>query len=289
MPSQLELQSPQPYAIIESEHSEGELKIRNVPSDEVQRDVATYREETAFSVYVKLATCLHGYLDGSTSDPASLIIFEYEVHSKEDDSVVKSLETSLKFSRNGHASPDVKAYAPYVRRRYNFSKAEITTTKGIEAGVGVAAGPAEITTGASNEKEVAHVQQYFEKVESWPSYDEGEKRHHQVSFRFTQNKSQHSGVTPFFRTAVLIKRSNRNPFKADFSLEFDGGFTYNASRTFKRVFGKAPDDPINFDPNADPVFGDVQVDLDHLAQCAHGRELDKGLAPIWGVDAYTNE
>lgn len=287
MTSQAELQNPRPYAIVETEHSEGELKTSNFPPDEVQRDIATYREATAFSVYVKLATCLHGHLDGPNSDPASLIIFEYEVHSKEEDSVVKSLQTSFKFTQSGHGSPDLKAYAPYVRRRYNFSKADVTNTKGVETSGGGSAGPAELAAKFSNEKAVAHEQQYFEKVESWPGYNDREKRHDKVSFCFTQNKSQRSGVTPFFRTAMLLKRSDQSPFKADFSLELDGGFTYNSSQTFKKVFGKAPDDPINFDPQADPLYGETNLELDSLAQYAHGRELDNSLAPIWGVDTHS--
>ncbi|KAF2707830.1 hypothetical protein K504DRAFT_492456 [Pleomassaria siparia CBS 279.74] len=290
MPSQTELQSPRPYAIVEAEQSDGELKTRNEPSSEIQRDVATYRDETAFVVYVKLATCLHGHLNGPESEAASLVIFEYEVHSKEDSSVVKSLQTSFKFTQSGNGSPDVKAYAPYVRRRYNPTKAEVTKTKRVEASAGASAGPAELSANFSNEKAVTHEQQYFEKVESWPSYNEREKRNDGVSFKFTQNQSQRSGVTPFFRTAMLLKRSNNMPFMADFAFVLDGGFSYNTTRIFKKVFGvKASDDPINFDPSAKPLYGETQLEMNSLAKYAHGRELDKSLAPIWGVDTHADE
>ncbi|KAF2008074.1 hypothetical protein P154DRAFT_15354 [Amniculicola lignicola CBS 123094] len=289
MPSQADLHNPRAYSIIEADRQDGELKTSNVPSDEVQREVATYREETSFSVYVKLASCVHGHLNGADSEAASLLIFEYEVHSTEDSSVVKSLQTSFKFAPTGPSTPSVIAYAPFVRRKFNFSKGDITSTKGVEATTGAKQGPAELGAKYSNQREKTHEQQYFEKVESRPGYNDRERRHDEIFFRFTQNKSQSSGVTPFFRTAMLVKRANQSPFKANFRLEFDGGFTYNASQSFKKVFGKAPDDPINFDPKAEPLFGDASIEIDYLGKYASGRELSKDLAPIWGVDVHADE
>lgn len=290
MPSQTELHSRRQYAIIEADREEGSLKTRNVPADEVQREVVTQRDETAFSVYVTLATCVHGRLDGPNSDLASLLIFEYEIHSKEENSVVKSLTTSFEFSYTSPGSPDVKAYAPYVRRKYNFSTGEVKHTHGIEGNASLNAGPGEIGTTLSKQKETAHEQQYFEKVESDLGYNDTQKRRDRISFFFSQNQSQKLGVTPFFRTAILLKRSDQVPFQAVFKLKFDGGFMYNASQTFKSVFGKVPDDPINFNPFIESLLGEVQIDdINQLGKYAHGRELDKSLAPIWGVDIQAGQ
>ncbi|KAF2655445.1 hypothetical protein K491DRAFT_692906 [Lophiostoma macrostomum CBS 122681] len=289
MPSQSDLQNSHQYSIFESEPTEGALKTHNYPEDEVQRDTITSRDETSFSVAVRLATCVHGHLNGPQTEPASLIIFEYEVHSREDNSVVKSLETNFKFTQTAQSGPSVVAYAPFIRRRYNFSTGDITHSQGFEATGGAGAGPGNLEASYSKQREKSHEQQYFEKVESYTGYNERQKRHDEITYRFTQNQSQKHGVTPFFRTAVLLKRTDDQPFKAYFKIDLRGGFMYNTSQGLKKVFGKSPDDPINFDPAVQPLFGEAQVDKDQLSQYAQGKELSKELAPIWGVDVHVDD
>ena len=289
MPSQSDLQNSYQYIIFEAEPTEGALKTHNYPEDEVQRDTITHRDETSFSLGVRLTTCVHGHLKGPETEPASLIIFEYEVHSKEDNSVVKSLETNFKFTQTAQSGPAVVAYAPYVRRRFNFSTGDTTNSHGFEATGGAGAGPGYLEATYSKQKEKSHEQQYFEKVESYTGYNERQKRHDEITYRFTQNTSQKHGVTPFFRTAVLVKRTDDRPFKAHFKIELHGGFMYKTSQGLKKIFGKSPDDPINFDPAAEPLFGEAQVEKDLLGQYVQGKELNKNLAPIWGVDTHVDD
>lgn len=83
---------------------------------------------------------------------------------------------------------------------------------------------------------------------------------------------------------MLLKRADEKPFQADFAIELKGGFRYKAGQVFNKVLGQTfSDDPINFDPTAAP-YGPGAIDLNALGQYAKGKELDKSLAPIWGVD-----
>lgn len=272
------------YPLHEIPSTEGELKSRNEPSDEIQRPVITDREDSMFTVYVELVNCVHGTLTPG-GDPASLIIFQYHIHSLQDNRVIKSIRTDFEFSQTGTGSPSVIAYGPYIQRKFNVTTGNITYQKGLEAAAGVEFPPARVEVGYSTEQEKSHTQQYFDKMDSGRHYDEYQKRHHKVWWRYTQNRDQNLGVAPSFRTGVLLKRGDMRPFSARFKIELDGGFRYGAGQKLKNMFSNAEvDDIINFSPYAEPWPSGTTIDTASLGKLAQETMLDRTLTPIWGVD-----
>jgi hypothetical protein len=284
--SQADLQHPRGYLIQEVPVQEGELKTQN-DGDEIQRPVITDREGSKFTVYVELVTCVHGQLGPEDSTPASLIVFQYEIHCREEACVIKSVRTSLEFAQNQLHAPSVQAYAPYIRRRYNATSGNVTDTKGVEGTLGADFTPAKADVKLSAQREESREQQYFEKLESGRHFHDTERRHHKVWWRLSQNQSQKAGVTPAFRTAILLKRKDHNRFTATFDIELDGGFQYSTSKLLNRIFGRIAqdelDDPIIFDPGAE-AWGQGTIDPTCLGKYAKGAMLDSSLAPVWGVD-----
>lgn len=272
------------YPLHEIPVEEGALKSRNEPGDEIQRPVITDREDSMFTVYVELVSCVHGTLTPG-GDPASLIIFQYEIHSKQDNRVIKAVSTDFEFSQTGPGSPSVIAYGPYIQRKFNATKGTVTYQKGLEAAAGVELTPAMVEVRYSAEQEKSHEQQYFEKVDSGRHRDDYEKRHHKVWWLYSQNRDQNHGVVPAFRTGVLLKRGDMSPFFARFKIKLNGGFRYGAGQKLKTMFSHTEvDDVINFSPEAKPWPSETTVDTTLLGKLAQETMLDRKLTPIWGVD-----
>jgi hypothetical protein len=275
------------YPTFDSTVQDGELKTRNVPSDEIQRPVITDREDSMFTVYVELVGCVHGTLTPGGS-PASLIIFQYEIHCRQDKNVVRSVDTNFEFSQTGWGTPSVIAYGPYIQRRFNATTGTVSHQRGLEVAVGAEFDPAMAGAKYSVQQERSHEQQYFDKIDSGRHHNESEKRHYSVWWRYTHNSDQNHGVVPAFRTAMLLKRDDMDPFSATFTIKLDAGFQYGVSQKLKYIFSKREvDDIINFDPKAEPWPNGTMIDSTSLGNLARDAMLDSKLTPIWGVDIGT--
>jgi hypothetical protein len=237
-----------------------------------------------YTVYVGLASCVHGTLTPG-GDPASLIVFQYEIHCMQDDNVVKAVTTDLEFSQTGPGSPSVIAYGPYIQRKFNATTGTVRHLKGLEAATGAEFAPAAAEVRYSTHKEKTHEQEYFDKVDSGRHHKDSEKRHDRVWWRYSHNRDQNHGVVPAFRTAILLKRSNMSPFFATFNITLDAGFRYNTAQKLRNIIGRTePDDIINFNPNAEPWPNGSTIDSTSLGNLAQEAMLDSKLTPIWGVD-----
>lgn len=273
------------YPVFETAR-DGSLRSRNNPPDEIQRPVITDRQDAMFTVYVELASCVHGTLTPG-GVPASLIIFQYEIHCLQDNHVVNSLKTELEFAQTGTGSPIVIAYVPYIQRTFHATTGTVDHSHGFEIAAGVEFAPAMADIRYSAEKGKSHEQEYFDKVESGRHYRTSEKRHHSVWWRYSHNPDQNHGIVPAFRTGILLRRADTKPFCATLSLELDAGFRYKAGRKVKDFFGRQTeeeDDVINFDPSVMPFPSDTTIDSTSLGKLAKEAMLDKNLGPIWGVD-----
>ncbi len=262
--------------------AEGALRTRNSPDFEVQRSVVTDRgEHSLYKVQCCLTACLHGTLDKTSRVPASLIIFDYTLFNNKPGSKFTSATTQFEFSEyvvteaekeaastadappptsTGDSNPNVVAYAPFTQpRRWNFSTADKTSRNTIEADVGADAPPAKTEMKASHESEMSYAQKYFDEGKAGRHYHEGTKRYHKVWWNMIHNSSQKEGVAPTFRVAILVKRTSMTAkFKATFNIVVKGDVSYELSKTVDKFLRRTViDDPVNFDPAAEPV-GKVQ-------------------------------
>src|SRR6266480_4939037 len=113
MPSQADLETFYEYPLYEATIEEGKLKTRNETEDQVQRPVITDRDYNGrYKIQVQLVTCVHGTLDRQTKTPASLIVFEYQLHCLEENHVFSSVYTSLEFSEASSLQPGKQPAAP---------------------------------------------------------------------------------------------------------------------------------------------------------------------------------
>lgn len=297
MPSQQFLAQHQAVSkIYVASPEDGEGKTRNSPPQQVQRPVITNWRDTSFSRAIDLETCVHGTWSTADPTPATFLVFRCEFVCLKKRNRLESIKIHFRFvntdpDENGElAYPDVVARGPYFRK-YNASEGERQDENEATLDIGAAA-EAKAGIQLRRKRGETHTQQYFEKVSSGRDYvqEGGVSRHEGVWWRFTQNESQDSGLTPGFRVAILLCRKNQAPFDGILEIsEFDGGWTYDFSRSWETFTGKAQnvDDPIHFDPSMDPVlphYEDEAVDKNNLGNLATVEGIGRKYAWIWGVD-----
>jgi len=85
----------------------------------------------------------------------------------------------------------------------------------------------------------------------------------------SQNKSHKSGIPTILNLAILLERSNDEPFFADIKVNAEVDIFYKLGSWIQDVSGKNKIDPIKFDPTLPPM-GDIPegLDMDNLAKCS---------------------
>jgi hypothetical protein len=275
---------------------DGSLKEHNYPSGEVQRHKITQRGvDSDFRVTVTLITCVHGTLSTEDPTPATLMIFEYHLSCTKKNHVFDAVKTNFKFDYEAvkkpfsaapsQARPSVIALAPFrTTERFDLCTAEIRkkVAREVKANLGVAGGPVTSTIEGtlSSETEETRQQSYFGEGQADVEWDSRSKRNYGVWWDIRHNDSQGHGVPSIFRTAILLKRDNNEPFRAKFTCLVKGGIIFELKQ---KILGLVdPDDPINFDPHASPIGG-TGLDLNNLSNLADGKKLD-ALAYVWGLE-----
>ncbi|KAH7157943.1 hypothetical protein B0J13DRAFT_543145 [Dactylonectria estremocensis] len=268
--------------IFQASLDEGIIRERNDPLDPIQRSVLTDRGATSdYKVQALLRACIHGRMAGALSNPASLIVIEYQLQSLKEDSVFTSVTTSFTFSEHNNpseedkSSPSVIAYAPFERPvKLNQSTATEGNTTTLQLTIdpevnGIRIGG--FTWGRDNAS--THEQKYFEQGRAGRHFDHG--RANVVWWNLVHNKSQGSEVTPQFRVAILVERKSDNKFEADFKIAAKGGFGYKIQQLKdKWLYRTAIDDPVIFDPKKEPM-GDLEgVDANELGKLKKRERLD---------------
>jgi hypothetical protein len=294
MPSQEEFaENGLELPIVIKAAEDGHGKTRNVPANQEQRDVATSREDSYFSTYVRLATCVHGTWSQTDKTPTSFIVLECEFHCLQSDERLKSVKLEWKFlntekdKMGSPSNPNIVARGPHIFRSWNSSSAHMEDESNFGANLG--GGGAGVTAGinASLKHNEKHDQPYFEKVESSRRFNDKEQRHDSVWWRYSQNERQKLGVTPGCRIAVLLKRKNDVPFDGMFEIaEFDGGWKYSGSQVWNKIRGKSEneDDPIHFNPKLPAIGSGTEIVENNLGCLATDEGIDKKYAWIWGID-----
>ncbi|KAM0344166.1 hypothetical protein ACHAPU_007888 [Fusarium lateritium] len=254
--------------IFQASLDEGVVRERNDPLDEIQRSVITDRGATSdYKVQAVLRACIHGRMDGESSNPASLILVDYQLQSLKSDSVFTSVTTGFTFTEysgisssaaQDESSPAVIAYAPFERPvKLNQSTATEGSAKNAQLNLepefsGIKIGSIKV----GGEKTSSHEQKYFEQGRAGRHYDRG--RPHMVWWNLVHNRSQGSEVTPKFRVAILVERKSDAKFQADFKIAAKGGFGYKIQGLKdKWLYKTAVDDPVVFDPAKTPM-GDLE-------------------------------
>jgi len=234
--------------------------------------VITDRSSTSkYKVQVILSACVHGFLDAAQTKPASLILVDYKLNTT-GATVFSSIDTSFSFrpypvaNDSAKLAPHIAAYAPFVepvpfnRTTVKKSSKHIPSVKVNPQVAGTGVGE----VGYAHESGSEHDQKYFDLGQGGRDYDDRE-RGYRVWWNVVQNRSQSAGIPPVLRLAMLVERDAAAPadkFQAMFSIAPRGGIGYSIDYLKEKFLRKTTyDDPVIFDPAADPKLGDLEDEL----------------------------
>jgi hypothetical protein len=237
-------------------------------------------------------------MNGESSDPASLIIVDYQLQSLKDSSVFTSVTTSFKYSECSGAqnpapqekcSPNVIAYAPFERPvKFNQTTATEGHTNSSQLEIapevkGIKIGSLQFGHGSSSE----HEQKYFERGRAGRHFEHGKAT--LVWWNLVHNTNQGAEITPQFRIAMLVERKSNSKFQAEFNIAARGGFGYKIQELKdKWLYKTAMDDPVIFDPTRPPMGeleGIVASELGKLKK----RERLESLAFVPGLEVLESK
>ena len=281
---------------------DGETKTYNVPADQLQREVVTYRDVTSdFSVSVQMPLCVHGWESAEKKQAMSLMVFDYRLVYTKRDHFVKSVKTEYLFdeaafpaeagSGEGPASPSVVAYAPFeTPMEWNKTEGEVKNQAHADAKIGINYGVnAELSAGG--EREISHTQKFFTRGQAGRRFNNRTRRWEGVFWFLQQNESQGDGVPSTFCVAILLKRASNANFKATFSIRAEAGRWADWKTGCKRIFSKKEDDPVNFGPQIEAKGRKWEthkdkISLDNLGLLEKDGKLTE-LVKVWGLDLGT--
>jgi len=273
-----------------------QLKTRNPKHDSRQRQIITDRgrNSTEFKASVRLAACIHGFLDSSVEQPkhASLIILEYTLNSLHEKHKYRSLFTELVFGcldeeADPILTPQIIAFAPFekaVRARGIDVEETRNTGKKIESlgintptGVGVNLGGK-----LGGEIEKKYTRRYAQLLQASRHVSKDDLLGYDtVWWNMQQNDELKDGIPTTIRVAVLLERKNGDKFTAKFRMKLDVGTWYNALRKWNDFWGLCEiDDPIIFDPQLEPTKEVDGIIANNLGKLSDGSDL-KTLGQFW--------
>ena len=298
--------SPLSFTLLE-EHNPpeaigGETKTYNVPADQLQREVVTYRDVTSdFSVSVQMPLCVHGWETAEKKQAMSLMVFDYRLIYTKRDHFVKSIKTAYLFdeaafpaearSGEGPASPSVVAYAPFeTLMEWNKTEGEVKNQAHADAKIGINYG-ASAELSAGGEREISNTQKFFTRGQAGRRFNNRTGRWEGVFWFLQQNESQGDGVASTFSVAILLKRASNANFKATFSIRAEAGGWADWKSGCKRIFSKKEDDSVNFDPQLEAnghkwETHKDKISLDNLGLLEKDGKLTE-LVEVWGLDLGT--
>ncbi len=277
MLSQISLQTPKEFIIYEDSDQGGHTKTRNPSPGYVQRrSIHAGDTQTNYRISVELYACVHGWIDETRTESASLIIFDAQfVVVNNGDGIIRWAQLTFDFhnQEGGEtaSNPHVLSYAPFAIEEILGESNNVTRLRQqIEAGAGAGSGlPASADVRYTWERESEYQKRYFDRGDAGRLVDARQNRYSGVWWSLTKGKDPHDrqrGVRPNCRFAVLLRRSDPDaPFTCSFRLAVNAGFWYAAARQFDNWTGRAEiDDPILFDPRAAPLQGQGGMIIDPL-------------------------
>jgi len=251
--------------LYETGDSGASFRLRNEPG-ETQREYMI-EEGSDLTVQGNLITVVHGTWTYK-GVPVTLIVAEFTFLSSRDASqVFRKADISFTFeSIVDRRNPEVLAIAPSG----HFSLDPTLSLAGAKLAVGLGATAGSAGVGAVEFKLQRESTNFVEKEDSGkligyiriggrprvPPYFKN-----QAGWVLTENKSQKSGVPHILRTAVLVRRHDRAPFRAKVAVNADVDIAYSIRRCIRKVMGLSKVDPVIFDPERAPM-GSIPEGLD---------------------------
>ena len=276
------------------EATAGETKTKNIPPNQIQRPITTYRGVNSnLKPLVEMVTCVHGWDNPDSKQAMSLMVFEFRLSYAARDNYIASVMTKFIFKDSevgeGGANPQVVAYAPFEREmRWNKTEAEVKAESHYDASIGVSY-IASADAGGGGKRELLHQQRFFDRGQAGREFVNG--KWDRVWWFLQQNDSQSHGVASTFNVAMLLKRSSDSAFQGTFEMRLEAGFWEDLKSGVKRFFRKKEDDPINFDCQREPEgrkwkkLGE-NIDRWNLGALAEDDELVK-LVEVWDPNLGT--
>ncbi|KAI9747643.1 MAG: hypothetical protein M1815_004014 [Lichina confinis] len=222
----------------------------NDPNAPMQRQTVTERRG-AIDIRCRSREVVHGFFDDDGDDFATLLVYDFHLDSTKRARRVASANVTFTFSSSvtGGPAPEIHAIAPLGRYSLMTTTQDESFTRGGE--LRTDAGQMGVSLGGSYmwEKTVSRTKSSDTRIfgatisnmfgkevgANWVLHENGETK---------------SGVPSFLRTAILLRRTDDEPFECAVTMDVKADWKTD----LKRFFGsKDKDDAILFDPALPPT------------------------------------
>ncbi|KUI69797.1 hypothetical protein VM1G_04803 [Cytospora mali] len=245
----------------------GSLKTNNPEGDRFQRPfIHLSPEKSKFRKTVEPVLCVHGWKEGGSGKPMTLLIIGVHLTCHDKDFRFQTVKIRLAFHEDDKADPPnaekaeprVVAYAPWVQQKIwgeTDENIEETTEYSGAAGVDKVV---QLDLDAKKGRKRTFTRKHFDRGTADRLIDQKTFRIYGVEWFCQQNSLQTYGVQPYFHLAVLLERSHTKTgdgitFRAVYDMRVEAGFKHDVQQGLRRVFRlfRPEDAPVYFDPSID--------------------------------------
>ncbi|KAH7256109.1 hypothetical protein BKA59DRAFT_521327 [Fusarium tricinctum] len=230
--------------------------VRNHPDDPFQRQVLVDRA-CSCSIRADLVGTVHGFMSPG-KDPATLLVLDFRFQALKVNRRVKSADITLRFYGESD-NPIVAKIVPRDSNPFQSSTSETTVNSGAEIGIsagrdnGIGVGAGYQTTTFSRIKSFIVLHRSIDVLHG-SMYSTGINGNNAVTWTVVEYSALRTGIPPRLRTAILLKRSTDELFRADINIKAEvSGFSF---RDIQDGLMDSEDDPVIFNPRACPQWPD---------------------------------
>lgn len=240
---------------------------RNDPAQPHQRTNYIERKG-AVDVRCSCVDVMHGLLDSDSDTLCTLLVLEFRFDPRKQARRISSVDVELRF--DGANCPEVSAIAPCG----NFSVAPTRQSESTKfwTNAGFSATPAPAPTlnaSVGYDRSITRDLTYAATVTGATALrGRNYGRANCASWTLLENPATKTGVPVAMKTAILLKRSDEEPFQCEVAIKARADWRSN----LEALFGRTPaDDPVLFDPTMDATSAEYDakrlggVDLENLA------------------------
>jgi hypothetical protein len=266
--------------------------LRGTARDELLEALHEH-EASGFRITVRQKYVVHGtYVDGDTSQPASLLVLQLELRSTAANQHrrFRHLDVCLQFVADSEQTPArdpfIKCFAPAQKGvicllpTTVLQKQEST----LRAGVDVEHPPVPLKLNVAAERKKAEEWEQIRRVTITASATKTQERgggrlgEDKVQWVLTENKKQEA-IPDTFAVGVVVRRSGNSNFKVIFDLKAKVDFWYGAEVIWQKVKDKVLFSGVReaskvFDPAIQGPAPNKEV-AKNLKSLVEGNELDK--------------
>ncbi|XXG94188.1 hypothetical protein Hte_000441 [Hypoxylon texense] len=218
--------------------------VRNMPDKDVARTVIIQKRDSQATVEGRLSGVLHGQIESGT--PGSLIVFDFQFGSKTIRNRIKSASVSIIFTGQAGDSdrgPNVVDLAPQGSMRLFPHTTHETRTRAFSPSIEVGG----ITGGIGWEREITKSRQSAMLLRGGAAFQGRDRGEPNAAQWFLENDITRDGLTCKLRCAVLLARTNSDPFQAKVTVKATvSGVIFQGTH----LLGQQ-DDPVPFNPKTD--------------------------------------